>query len=173
VAFYWAHLSLGANFRSCVKYTRWFKYDRDWLCVNKSQFVPVIFEPPCTLPQESFALSNIEVFPSALLSKKTNCFAFRHNYVKHVLHFACIRQSVVPYRTRQRLINFQEKYLFSRFRLQFVCTNQFQWIQQVTDKLKSSVFWDITRCDVVLKQSFGTVFRSHPQRTRYRVWTDR
>jgi hypothetical protein len=28
--------------------TRWFKYDRDDLCVNKSQFVPVIFEPPCT-----------------------------------------------------------------------------------------------------------------------------
>ena len=27
--------------------TRWFKYDRDDLCVNKSQFVPVIFEPPC------------------------------------------------------------------------------------------------------------------------------
>ena len=29
-------------------YTRWFKYDRDDLCVNKSQFVPVIFKPPCT-----------------------------------------------------------------------------------------------------------------------------
>ena len=29
-------------------FTRWFKYDRDDLCVNKSQFVPVIFEPPCT-----------------------------------------------------------------------------------------------------------------------------
>jgi hypothetical protein len=28
--------------------TRWFKYDRDDLCVNKSQFVPVIFEPPWT-----------------------------------------------------------------------------------------------------------------------------
>jgi hypothetical protein len=28
--------------------TRWFKYDRDYLCVNKSQFVPVIFEPPFT-----------------------------------------------------------------------------------------------------------------------------
>jgi hypothetical protein len=28
-------------------HTRWFKYDRDDLCVNKSQFVPVIFEPPC------------------------------------------------------------------------------------------------------------------------------
>jgi hypothetical protein len=27
--------------------TRWFKYDRDYLCVNKSQFVPVIFELPC------------------------------------------------------------------------------------------------------------------------------
>jgi hypothetical protein len=26
---------------------RWFKYYRDYLCVNKSQFVPVIFEPPC------------------------------------------------------------------------------------------------------------------------------
>ena len=29
--------------------TRWFKYDRDDLCVNKSQFVPVIFEPPCMI----------------------------------------------------------------------------------------------------------------------------
>jgi hypothetical protein len=29
--------------------TRWFKYDRDYLCVNKLQFVPVIFEPPCIL----------------------------------------------------------------------------------------------------------------------------
>jgi hypothetical protein len=29
------------------EYTRWFKYDRNYLCVNKSQFVPVIFEPPC------------------------------------------------------------------------------------------------------------------------------
>jgi hypothetical protein len=29
--------------------TRWFKYDRDYLCVNKSQFVPVIFEPPCII----------------------------------------------------------------------------------------------------------------------------
>jgi hypothetical protein len=29
--------------------TRWFKYDRDWLCVNKSQYVRVIFEPPCII----------------------------------------------------------------------------------------------------------------------------
>jgi hypothetical protein len=33
----------------CGVSTRWLKYDRDYLCVNKLQFVPVIFEPPCTL----------------------------------------------------------------------------------------------------------------------------
>jgi hypothetical protein len=38
-----------------IQNTRWFKYDRDDLCVNKSQFVPVIFEPPC----------NLEVFASS------------------------------------------------------------------------------------------------------------
>ena len=32
---------------SRTRSTRWFKYDRDWLCVNKLQFVPVMFEPPC------------------------------------------------------------------------------------------------------------------------------
>jgi hypothetical protein len=35
---------------SHMQNTRWFKYDRDYLCVNKSQFVPVIFEPPCINP---------------------------------------------------------------------------------------------------------------------------
>ena len=29
--------------------TRWFKYERDYLCVNKPVTVPVIFEPPCIL----------------------------------------------------------------------------------------------------------------------------
>jgi hypothetical protein len=28
--------------------TTWFKYDRDYLCVNKSQFVPLTFKPLCT-----------------------------------------------------------------------------------------------------------------------------
>ena len=37
---------VGSNIVLCAS-TRWFKYDRDYLCVNKSQFVPVIFEPPC------------------------------------------------------------------------------------------------------------------------------
>jgi hypothetical protein len=41
--FFW-HVKLWVN-------TRWFKYDRDYLCVNKSQFVPVIFDPPCTNSQ--------------------------------------------------------------------------------------------------------------------------
>ena len=31
---------------------RWFIYDQDELCVNKSQFVPVIFEPPCSSRKE-------------------------------------------------------------------------------------------------------------------------
>jgi hypothetical protein len=37
-----------SSFKCLYLYTRWFKCDRDYLCVNKSQFVPVIFEPPCT-----------------------------------------------------------------------------------------------------------------------------
>jgi hypothetical protein len=43
---------------SCTKRrnTRWVKYDRDWLCVNKSQFVPVILEPPCTFGVSIFRL---------------------------------------------------------------------------------------------------------------------
>jgi hypothetical protein len=32
--------------------TRWFKYYWDYLHVNKSQFVPVIFEPPCMKKRE-------------------------------------------------------------------------------------------------------------------------
>jgi hypothetical protein len=39
--------SLAARLVGCN--ARWFKYDRDDLCVNKSQFVPVIFEPPCII----------------------------------------------------------------------------------------------------------------------------
>ena len=38
--------------KSCDN-TRWFKYDRDDLCVKKSQFVPVIFEPSCMSAQVS------------------------------------------------------------------------------------------------------------------------
>ena len=46
--------------KSCNKCcnTRWFKYDRDDLCVNRSQFVPVIFEPPCTIPSSNPVPSN-------------------------------------------------------------------------------------------------------------------
>ena len=51
--------------------TRWFKYDRDYLCVNKSQFVPVIFEPPCII-----AIVNISTsFTQSQQTKKT-----RHLY---------------------------------------------------------------------------------------------
>jgi hypothetical protein len=50
--------------------TRWFKYDRDYLCVNKSQFVPVIFEPPCMLQhgqQNSKAQQHNQTFPICVL----------------------------------------------------------------------------------------------------------
>ena len=40
-------LEIQQHFLIYNKDTWWFKYDRDDLCVNKSQFVPVIFEPPC------------------------------------------------------------------------------------------------------------------------------
>ena len=39
--------------------TRWIKYDRDDLCVNKSQFVPVISEPTCTWSNMSYCLWHI------------------------------------------------------------------------------------------------------------------
>jgi hypothetical protein len=46
-----------------VSITRWFKYDRDYLCVNKSQFVPVIFEPPCIIsPKKRVDLWNALYF---------------------------------------------------------------------------------------------------------------
>ena len=33
----------------CIsEYTRWYKYDQDYLCINKPVTVPVIFEPPST-----------------------------------------------------------------------------------------------------------------------------
>ena len=41
--------TLSFGFTLLWPYTKWFKYDQDDLCVNKSQFVPVIFEPPCSL----------------------------------------------------------------------------------------------------------------------------
>jgi hypothetical protein len=34
---------------AAVIITRWFKYHRNYLCVNKSQFVLVIFEPLCIM----------------------------------------------------------------------------------------------------------------------------
>jgi hypothetical protein len=33
-------------------------YDRDWLCVNKSQFVPVIFEPLCNFEEGPAKISD-------------------------------------------------------------------------------------------------------------------
>jgi hypothetical protein len=38
--------------------TRWFKYDRDYLCVNNSQFVLVIFEPPCIFGHHCYSCAS-------------------------------------------------------------------------------------------------------------------
>jgi hypothetical protein len=50
--------------------TRWFKYDRDCLCVNKSQFVPVIFEPPCILTDDNITFFLIDVL---IIERNSSC----------------------------------------------------------------------------------------------------
>jgi hypothetical protein len=52
--------------------TRWFKYDRDDLCVNKSQFVPVIFEPPCMFTLYEIFCSSSPVQGNPLLHLDQN-----------------------------------------------------------------------------------------------------
>ena len=67
--------------------TRWFKYDRDYFCVNKSQFVPVIFEPPCILKIQKLIINKVKQmflrwgckvqhFPSVLWSIQVWIFFF-------------------------------------------------------------------------------------------------
>jgi hypothetical protein len=52
-------------------FTRWFKYDRDYLCVNKSQFVPVISEPPCITYQSPWSdEAFVEQLPSTLVTHR-------------------------------------------------------------------------------------------------------
>jgi hypothetical protein len=60
-----------------VHFTRWFKYDRDDLCVNKSQFVPVIFEPPCTCFHSSCALHKLVLIFSCDLNTLLSAETFR------------------------------------------------------------------------------------------------
>ena len=62
-------------------YTRWFKYDRDYLCVNKSQFVPVIFEPPCISIHVPFSLPRIIMSGLLLGMVLSVCTCWFHNMV--------------------------------------------------------------------------------------------
>jgi hypothetical protein len=68
-----------------IVYTRWFKYDRDSLCVNKSQFVPVIFEPPCIY--RYISICNIQ---GGSNMSGTNCDLFTHSqsrsYLNHLVY---------------------------------------------------------------------------------------
>jgi hypothetical protein len=66
-----------------VAITRWFKYYRDNLCVNKSQFAPVIFEPPCIyriikleMLYESFVDENSNKLPGVLKTPYDILIAF-------------------------------------------------------------------------------------------------
>jgi hypothetical protein len=59
-------------------YTRWFKYDRDDLCVNKSQFVPVIFEPPCIYMQAVSVPSECDFSPGCQVSVSDDLYHFIH-----------------------------------------------------------------------------------------------
>jgi hypothetical protein len=61
--------------------TRWFKYDLDYLCVNKSQFVPVIFEPPYMYKEQSQSKETFLLFPYFL------CFGSNH-YINKVTEYA-------------------------------------------------------------------------------------
>jgi hypothetical protein len=72
-------------------YTRWFKYDRDYLCVNKSQFVPVIFEPPCTRHTLTHLDNNTELMHfitiyHACTKKEKNTLALLMIFSTKLLH---------------------------------------------------------------------------------------
>jgi hypothetical protein len=75
--------------------TRWFKYDRDYLYVNKSQFVPVIFEPTCikvlTLKFVEEALQGTISFKANLigLCKKDVCFIVLCPFVVSIFVLSC------------------------------------------------------------------------------------
>jgi hypothetical protein len=68
--------------------TRWFKYDRDYLCVNKSQFVPVIFEPPCTSQINKFYLPqvNLTVFKMGVYYWVLRFLIVFHLKFKEIFH---------------------------------------------------------------------------------------
>jgi hypothetical protein len=63
---------LGTKFRPSLLDTRWFKYDRDYLCLNKSQFVPVIFEPPCIMLETLVYSCSTQKLPSASCAASAN-----------------------------------------------------------------------------------------------------
>ena len=61
-----------ACYSICSRYTRWFKYDRDYLCVNKSRFVPVIFIPPCIKTHIKCNLVPRQVYGNHIKKSKWN-----------------------------------------------------------------------------------------------------
>ena len=74
------------------KNTRWFKYDRDYLCLNKSQFVPVIFEPPFI----KIKTSTIIIFPIVLYGWETWSPILREEYRSVILENRVMRRILGP-----------------------------------------------------------------------------
>ena len=64
------------TYNTMKEITRWFKYDRDYLCVNKSQFVPVIFEPPCIISKIITKFPKKTSFSMELLKEHKSCKLF-------------------------------------------------------------------------------------------------
>jgi hypothetical protein len=82
------YLNVGSDIQS----TRWFKYDRDYLCVNKSQFVPVIFEPPCIQLKK-----NTETEGSRSVEYLGSTFTNSENAIKK-----CQRELIKPGKQQER-----------------------------------------------------------------------
>ena len=70
---------------TCTLITRWFKYDRDYFCVNKSQFVPVIFEPPCIFTPKRFGLKEYHL-QGVFIVEWTSSTWFRPKRVNKQVH---------------------------------------------------------------------------------------
>jgi hypothetical protein len=105
--------SCSSNFTitRCTEYTRWFKYDRDDLCVSKSQFTPVIFEPPCmylmilplliyTYDLPKFAFCHYQLTENSqfhITIKLHLLYTARYSKLKDSLHCTCTIFNILLY----------------------------------------------------------------------------
>jgi hypothetical protein len=90
-------------------HTRWFKYDRDYLCVKKSQFVPVVFEPPCILPI-LFCLVIMFMDRRAPVSTRLTLCASsvsQNKLIEIAVWFFCLRTGFLKYKHSMKLSRYR------------------------------------------------------------------